>query len=436
MSSAHALDPALLAALEQHGARPGTRLCIGGIDATTLLAAHGSPLYVFDAGILRSRVLRVRSALGDRIGVLWSVKANPSLAVARCLRTAGTGVEVASLGELHVALAAGHPAGDVRFAGPGKTTAEIEAGVAAGVCFHAESADEVATIGALARARRRAARVAVRVNLAHELSGSRLRMGGASSRFGVDEDQVPAVVRTIVDDPHLVLAGLHVYGGTQAFDATALVRNAELLLVLAARWERELSVRFDELDLGGGFGVAIFTGDPAFDLETVGRGLRELVGQHDRPGRSWFVELGRYLCAPAGVYLTRVVRTKESGGQRHAVLDGGLHHCAAAAGFGTVLRRPPLLVHANEPCAVGTTPVTLGGPLCTPADQFAEQALLPPVVAGDAIAILNAGAYGLTFSPHGFLGHPTPAEVMVDGGSARIVRERGDPRDTLRGQQP
>ncbi|MBM4061707.1 MAG: hypothetical protein FJ265_11530, partial [Planctomycetes bacterium] len=151
---------------------------------------------------------------------------------------------------------------------------------------------------------------------------------------------------------------------------------------------------------------------------------------------SWFVELGRYLVAPCGVYLARVVREKQSGGQRHLVLDGGLHHHAAACGAGTVLKRPPLLVAAGALRGAAAAPVTLGGPLCTPADQLAEQVLLPELGPGDLVAVLDAGAYGLSFSPHGFLSHPTPAEVMVETGTARVVRARGAAADVLRGQQP
>ncbi|MBL8749507.1 MAG: alanine racemase [Planctomycetes bacterium] len=429
------MDQALQDALRELGNETGSPLRIGGIAARDLVAAHGSPLYVFDADVLRRRVREVRAALGPRVELLWSVKANPSLAVTRCLRDEGTGAEIASLGELHVATAAGHPAAELRFAGPGKTDAEIDAGVAAGLTFHAESADEVGAIAAAADRSGRAARVAVRINLPGELGGSRLRMGGKSSRFGVDEDRVPAVVRTIAGHPSLRLAGLHVYGGTQGFDAAAFVRHASTVVARSAAWEHQLGVAFDELDLGGGFGVAAYAGDPRFDLAAAGHGVQELVHANDRPGRRWFVELGRYLCAPAGVYLATVVRTKDSGGERHVVLDGGLHQHAAAAGFGAILRRPPLLVHTDDPCAIGTT-VTVGGPLCTSADQFAEQAALPPLANGDVVAILAAGAYGLTFSPHSFLSHATPAEVMVDAGRARVVRARGTPSDSLRGQAP
>lgn len=437
MTESPATDPARRCALQHLGCADANELSVGGVPAHELAQRFGTPLYAFAADVLAARLAAVRAAIGPRIGVLYSIKANPSLAVTSVLRAGGAGAEVASLGELHVALAAGHPAADLRFAGPGKTDAELAAAHALGLgCFHVESADEVQALAAVARASGRPAGVAVRVNLPHELPGARMRMGGRTSRFGVDAEQVPDLLRAIADDPHLHLRGLHVYAGTQGFDAGAFVGHARALAERAAQWEQQLGVPLDELDLGGGFGVAAFAGDPEFDLAAAGAGLQQLVAAHDRPSRRWFVELGRFLCAPAGVYLARVVRSKHSGGERHLALDGGLHQHAAACGFGTVLRRPPLLVHATDLRAGDREMVSLGGPLCTPADQFAEQVGLPGLRQGDLVAVLNAGAYGLSFSPHGFLSHPTPAEVLVDRGEARVVRARGRPDDALRGQSP
>jgi diaminopimelate decarboxylase len=430
-------DPALAAALAGWNAADADELQLGGVAARTLAERFGTPLYVFDAARLRANVARVQQALGERFGLLYSIKANPSLAVTTTLRSSGTGAEIASLGELQVALAAGHAASALRFAGPGKNDAEIAEALAAGVgCFHAESADEVDAIAASARAQGRTAGVAVRVNLPLELRGARMRMGGRSARFGVDAEQVPALLQRIAGARELVLRGLHVYAGTQLFDADAFARHARALCEHAARWEQDLSLRLHELDLGGGFGVPTYLGDPTFDLAAAASAVRAVVAEFDRPDRTWFVELGRYLVADAGVFLTRVVRRKHSGGLAQVALDGGLHQCAAAAGVGTVVRRPPLLVRATALRAAGTEPVSLGGPLCTPADQFAEELPLGQLQPGELLAVLHAGAYGLSYSPHGFLSHPTPAEVMVDGGSARLVRARGSAADALRGQTP
>jgi diaminopimelate decarboxylase len=422
-------------ALAELGSSDRASLTIDGVPAVALAERFGTPLYVFSAQVLRRRVERVAAALGPRFELLWSLKANPSVAVTKCLRIAGAGAEIASAGELEVALAAGHQAKDLRFAGPGKTDAELSAALACGLgTFHVESLDELRQLAHLAAAQGNHAGVAIRVNLPQELAGSRMRMGGRSSRFGIDAEQVPEAVRTIQASNALALRGLHVYGGTQCFDAAAFVAHARALTEQAASWEQQLDVRFDELDLGGGFGMAIFQGDPSFDLDAAGDGLAQLLAEHDRPERRWFVELGRYLAAPAGVFLTRVVRQKTSGEQNHVVLDGGMHQAAAAAGLGTIVRRPPLLVAAEQLLAVERAPVTIGGPLCTPADQFADQLPLPPLQTGDLVAVLNAGAYGLTFSPSSFLSHATPAEVLIEAGQPRIVRSRGQASDALRGQ--
>jgi len=427
-------DPHTDAALRALGASRDAPLAVDGVAVEDLAQRYGTPLYVFSARVLCERMAAVRSALGPRVEVLYSLKANPSVAVTRTLRAAGAGAELASLGELEVALAAGHAADALRFAGPGKTDVELDVALARGLgVFHVESADELQSLANLASTRDLVADVALRVNLPDELQGARMRMGGRSSRFGVDAEQVPAVVRAIQETPSLRLRGLHVYGGTQGFDPAAFVAHARALCERAAGWERDLGARFDELDLGGGFGVPVFRGDPEFDLEAAGAGLRALIEEYDRDGRRWFVELGRFLTAPAGVYVSRVTRSKTSGGQRHAVLDGGLHHAAAAAGLGTIVKRPPLIA-AVRPRGGDASAVTLGGPLCTPADQLCDQLQLPPLRRGDLVAVLHAGAYGVTYSPTRFLSHPSPAEVMVEDGAARVVRARGLPTDALRDQ--
>lgn len=430
------LDPAVQRTLLALGCADSDQLRIGGIAAASLLQQFGSPLYVFDLDLMAARARAVRAGLGPRIRLLWSIKANPSLAVTKALRQAGCGIEIASLGELAVATKAGYEPAAIRFAGPGKTDAELDAAVAHGIgCVHAESPDEVDALAAAAARRDRRQGVAVRVHIPGELQGARLRMSGTSSRFGIDADQVPAVLQRIQRDAHLELRGLHVYAGTQGFDAHAFVQQARKLAELADLWERELHLRLPELDLGGGFGIAHYLGDPEFDFAAAMQGLGQLLATHDRPDRRWFVELGRYLVAPAGVYLACVTRTKVSGGTAHLVLDGGLHHCGIAAGQGTVLRRPPLVVAAKALAQPGIERYQIGGPLCTPQDQFAGTIQLPPVRVGDPIAVLAAGAYGLSYSSTGFLSHPTPAEVAVERGSARLVRERGQPEDALRGQR-
>lgn len=428
-------DASVRAALWELGCVDSDALVVGGVPMRDLLRRFGSPLYVFDGDVLRRRARSVRTAFGDDVALLWSVKANPSLALSRILRDEGWAAEIASLGELEVALAAGFAAADLRFAGPGKTREELDAALSRGVgVFHVECESEVDDLADLASGRGMRAACALRVNLTAAHHGGRLRMAGSGSRFGVDQDRAPALLRRIQGDRALTLRGLHAYSGTQTFDAPAFVESSRALCDLADAWEIELGSPLCEVDLGGGFGVATYLGDPAFDLDAAARGVRRIVEGASRTRRRHFVELGRYLSAPCGIYATTVVRKKTGGGRVHLALDGGMHHCALAAGLGAVLKRPPLLVHADRLRAVDREVVALGGPLCTPQDQFAEAVALPFVEVGDAIAVLAAGAYGLTSSPVGFLSHPAPAEVLVENGAARLVRARGLPHDALRGQ--
>lgn len=427
-------DPATHDALASLGCASASELSIGGVPARELARTFGTPLYAYSASVIERRLHAVQQALGPQVQIVWSVKANPALGIGRLLRRLGAGAEVASAGELCLAEAAGWPASELRFAGPGKSAAELAFALARGLgTFHVESADEVQDLLRLCRDRNHRTAIAVRVNLPEELTGARQRMGGRSSRFGVDREQVPALLQVVAAEERFTLKGLHVYSGTQLFDASAWLAQAAAVMALAREWERELGLPLPEVDLGGGFGTAVYQGDPAFDLQAAGRGLRELLAANASPDRLWLVELGRYLVAPAGIYLATVVRTKISGGEHHAVLDGGLNHCALAAGLGAVLRRPPLLVKANA-LQGPLRACTVGGPLCTPLDQFAEQLPLPHLAQGDLVAVLNAGAYGLSYSPQGFLSHPPPAEVLVEDGRARVLRERAAFGDALRGQ--
>lgn len=412
----------------------GGPLRIGGILATDLALRHGTPAYVYDAAILRAQLAAVRQAFGPGVGFLYALKANPCVAVARVLRAAGAGAELASAGELHVATAAGFVGAQMQFAGPGKSDDDLRLALATRVgCINLESEAEYERLVALAAELAAVPQVALRVNPARTPTGSRVRMGGGSKKFGVDEDAVPTLAHRIVREGRCELRGLHVYTGSQNSSASAWLEIATDLTSLASRVEAATGAPIRSLNFGGGFAVPTFDADASFDLAHAGAGLRALIASAP-PSRQHFVELGRYLTAEAGVYLTRVLHTKTSGGRTHAIVDGGMHHFGAAAGLGAVIPRPYPLVSCAAPHAAGSDEVAVGGPLCTPADEFHASAALPPLHAHDLIAVLLAGAYGLTFSPHSFLGHPTPAEVLVDDGHDHLVRRRGQPEDSLRDQ--
>ncbi len=395
-------------------------LTIGGERADALVTAHGSPLFVYDLAIVAARIARFRAAMPAAVALHYAVKANPHPAVIAGIAHLVEGLDVASVGELAKALAV-KPAHAISFAGPGKRDAELEAAIVAGATLNAESAGEVRRALATGERLGIAPRLAVRVNPDLELRGSGMKMGGRASPFGVDAERVPELVRTIVG-AGADWRGFHIFAGSQALDAGALVETQAATLTLAARLADESGHVPSKVNLGGGFGIPHFAGDRALDVERIGAALGEALAASalTAAGTTYAIELGRWLVGEAGVYLTRVVDRKESRGETFVVVDGGLHHQLAASGnFGTVVRRNYPVAVAGRMGEPGDGEASVVGCLCTPLDRLADRVALPPADEGDLVAVFIAGAYGLSASPAAFLGHPVPAEVVL--GSRTVI---------------
>jgi diaminopimelate decarboxylase len=391
-------------------------LAVGGRTATELVAEAGTtPLFVYSAELIRRRVALLRDVMPGRLRVHYAIKANSFLPVLRLLRDLTDGFVIASLGELEMILAAGQDPAKVSFAGPGKRDAEIEAAIRHGVTLNLESEGEARRALAIGERIGATPRLAVRVNPEFELRGSGMKMGGGAKPFGVDAERVPALARAVIA-AGAEWRGLHVFTGSQALDAAAIVETQGNVLELAARLTEAIGAPLPHLNMGGGFGIPYFHGDRPLDVAAVGSALAERFADlpTELAGTEFAIELGRYLVGEAGVYLARIVDRKESHGQVFLVTDGGLHHQLAASGnFGTVVRR-------NYPAAIATKfeaepveEVNLVGCLCTPLDRLADQALLPRAKEGDLVAIFCAGAYGASASPSAFLGQGPAGEIVV-----------------------
>lgn len=382
--------------------------------AEALASTYGTPAYVCDAAILRARARLARAAVPARL--LFAVKANPHPAVLRALRGHVDGLDIASGGELSGALAAGFPGVALSFAGPGKREAELTAALDAGAVISLESPQELTRVSALARAKGLRAQVRVRVNLREPARAFRVEMAGGPSPFGVDEEALVPLLDALRADDALDFTGLHVHPGAQCTSISGFVRAAAAALDVVARVERETGLAVPSLNLGGGLGVLA----PGQELDVVAVGERLAVMREKyraTMGRApeLLLEPGRWLAGPAGVYVTRVLSEKVSRGVHFVVLDGGLHQHLTATGRLAPRDAPRLpIVNLSRPDA---TPVTrtLVGPLCTPLDSFGEVTLPEPRV-GDLLGVLGSGAYGPTFSPLRFLGHPPPAEVLLGDG--------------------
>jgi diaminopimelate decarboxylase len=307
------------------------------------------------------------------------------------------------------------PAHAISFAGPGKRDGELEAAIVAGATINLESEREAARALAIADRLGQAPRLAVRVNPDVELRGSGMRMGGRPSPFGVDADRAGALARSLIASG-ADWRGWHFYAGSQALGGLAIIETQVATVTLAARLAEQVGAPPPIVNLGGGFGVPYFAGETPIDEMAIGNALAETLDDRDYilEDTRFAIELGRWLVAECGVYLTQVIDVKQSQGETFVVCDGGLNHQLAASGnFGTVVRRNYPLAVAHTMGAPADTTVSIVGPLCTPLDRLGDRVALPAVAPGDLIALFLAGAYGATASPTAFLGHPPAAERVA-----------------------
>lgn len=395
----------------------GGALLIGGHPAAALADAQGTPLFVYDLAAVDRRVARFRAAF-PAVDLHYAVKANPYEPLLNHLATKVDGLDIASGGELALALGSGLAGERISFAGPGKRDAELEAAVAAGIVLNCESEGEAdRTLAAAERVGRRPL-VAVRVNPPFELRGAGMRMGGGPRPFGVDAERVPALVRRLRSGG-ADWRGFHLFAGSQALDADALLAVHRETLALAAALAEAAGAAPPAVNLGGGFGIPYFHGEQALDVERIGKHLTEALAER-APILSetrFAIELGRWLVAEAGVYLTRILDRKQSHGKIFLVTDGGMHHQLAASGnFGQVVRRNYPVAIAGRFDVPPQEVVSIVGCLCTPLDRLADDVALPRAREGDLVAVFLAGAYGLSASPQAFLGQAPAREVVVGKG--------------------
>ena len=391
------------------------QLSIGGEDVETLIARAGdTPLFVYDFSLIRAKIASLKEALPPAVAVHYAIKANPMPELVAAIAPLVDGLDIASEGELRIALAAG--AQHLSFAGPGKRNRELEAAISAGITLNLESEGEAVRALSIAGHLGIAPKLAVRVNPDVDLKGSGMRMGGGAKPFGVDADRAADLVRLILS-AGAEWRGFHIFAGSQALSATAIADAQRHTIELAGRLAENVGECPPLVNLGGGFGIPYFPGEAPVDIQLVSQSLRENL---DKRGESlsktsFAIELGRYLVGEAGVYLTRIVDRKISRGEVFLVTDGGLHHQLAASGnFGTVVRRNYPVAIASRFDAAPEEVASVVGCLCTPLDRLADQINLPRADVGDLVAVFMAGAYGFSASPGNFLGHPPAREILIN----------------------
>ncbi|GAB1691756.1 alanine racemase [Krasilnikovia sp. M28-CT-15] len=380
------------------------------VTAALRALPHPVCAYVYDTAAARKRAAAVRAALPPAATLLYAVKANGHPALIQTLAAACDGLEVASGGELALAVAAG--ARRIVFGGPAKTDAELAAALAAGAQVNVESGHELRRLDAAARAAGRIADITVRVNRAGAaLSGSHA-MTGTATPFGVDERDLPDVLALAAALPTIRVHGFGLHAVSNNLDASA--HAAFVADALAWSRARAAAHRVDlrVVNVGGGLGVD-YTGDATIDLAALRTGLAGL----DPTGLDLIVEPGRILTADAGWYAAEVLDLKHTHGRWFAVLRGGTHHFRLPAAWGyshpfAVLPVDDWPYDWARP-EVRDVAVDAVGELCTPRDVLARGHPVTRLRVGDVLVFARTGAYGWDISHHDFLRHPPPHFVVI-----------------------
>jgi diaminopimelate decarboxylase len=391
-------------------------LWIGGKPLPQVVReAGGTPFYAYDRALLTERVKALRQALPPEIHLHYAIKANPMPAVVQHLAGLVDGLDVASAGELEIALATGMERRHISFAGPGKSERELRRAVKAGIVINMESETEMRRLVAIASASGIRPQVAIRVNPDFELKSSGMKMGGGGKQFGIDAERVPEVLNKLKGLP-LDFVGFHIFCGSQNLRSEAIIEAQNNTIDLAMRLAAAAPRPPRLFNLGGGFGIPYFPGEQPLELAPIGANLAAKLPllKTPYPGAEIVIELGRYLVGEAGIYVCEIVDRKVSRGQIFLITNGGLHqHLAASGNFGQVIRKNYPVVIGNRIRGEARETATVVGPLCTPLDTLAHQMDLARAEIGDYVVVLQSGAYGLTASPLNFLGHPNPKEFIL-----------------------
>lgn len=406
---------------EKHALHPwfdakNDELIVAGRPLTEIAAQVGStPFYAYDRSVMTRKVELLRRTLPKGVHLHYAMKANPMPAVVRHMLALTDGLDLASAGEMQVALDVGANPQLVSMAGPGKSDHELSRAAAADITINIESERELKVLAAIGAQTKRKPRIAIRVNPDFELKSSGMKMSGGPKQFGIDAERVPDVLKSMHGLP-VEFHGFHIYSGSQNLRPDAIVEAQTKSVALAIELAKHTPGPVKSLNIGGGFGIPLFPGEQLLDLAPIAANLETLVAQvaQHLPQAELVLELGRYLVGESGVYVSKIIDRKISRGQVFLVTDGGLHHHLSASGnFGQVVRK-------NHPVAIGNKlkgaereVSSVVGPLCTPLDLLADRMDLAKAEPGDLVVVFQSGAYGYTASPLAFLSHPAPSEILL-----------------------
>jgi len=407
-------------------------LMAGGINVLTLVEKYGSPLYVYDLEIIREQYEALKQAIPQEVKIFYAIKANPNPNICSFIRSLGAGAEIASSGELYIALKSGFKGKDIVYNGPGKTDEDIEYAINNGVhIINVESLDELQRINVIAKNKAISVKVCIRINPIRTVTQVKMQTGGGSQKFGTDEENIETIIKAALKFQWIELQGIHIYVGSQILEPEILLGNIENTLKIAFNIAQKFGLPLKCINFGGGLGVPYNESEPEFDVEKFSKGLTALIStvENQYENVSFILEPGRFIVSEAGIFLTKVISVKESRGKNYAIVDGGINHAFLPIRMNK--NYPTVIANKMEIAESETRSFIIGGPLCTSMDVFTNEVELPQVEINDLICIGNSGAYGFSASMLHFLSAPMPAEVIVENGQSFIARQRGKKEDFL-----
>jgi diaminopimelate decarboxylase len=400
------------------------------IEKIILNSDFPTPFFIYDFSKIKKQFAKLNKALPSNINIFYSVKTNPSLAILKFIRRLGLGAEITSAGELLAVQEVGFPSEKIIFTGPGKTNEELEKAIRSGIyLIIAESLKEMERIERISQNLKKNQNILIRINLSQFIKSGSYKMSGGSQKFGVDEEMVENIILRAPDFKNTKLLGIHFYGASGVLDYNIILENIKIFLNLIKKIETATKFRFSIIDMGLGLGVNSYISsgvDKKNDISDFGKALKILLRTSDFNNRKIILEIGRFLVAEAGSYITKIIDIKESRGRKFVIVDGGMNHLARAglepeSHCISIIKRN----YRNAP----SEKVDIAGPLATPTDILTRNALLPKPAIGDLIIINKAGAYGFTSGMLYFSTRPLPAEYALIDGKLVIIRKRRDEKD-------
>jgi diaminopimelate decarboxylase len=415
-------------ALKQPFPRIDGELWAGERKVADLVAEFGSPLYVYDAGVVEAAYRRMEAAFsGVDLLLAYSVKANSNLEILRRLRALGAGADIVSRGELHQCLAAGFAPSDMVFAGVGKTEVEMEAALEAGIlAFNVESAEELHVLGQVAERVGKPAPIALRVNpdIVADTPHEYTRTGHGATKFGIPVDRILDLYRSAAEHPMLEIRGIDVHIGSQILEPAPYEKALDQVLQLV-REVREEGIDLDFVDLGGGYGVG-YDEEDGMSVEDLAALIVPKVAE---AGLRLILEPGRFIVGEAGILVTEVLYVKRSGSKTFVIMDGGMTELIRPSHYQGFHRIEPVVTREEAAHEV----VDVVGPICETGDFLARDRMLQIPAHGDLLAVHTVGAYGFVMASN-YNSRPKPAEIVVDGAEVILARRRESLDDLLRGE--